>query len=63
MENRRLPHLVATQMTREEKAATEYVARASGVTVTELLREIVIPEVTIRSAQLAERMSSPQGAP
>jgi hypothetical protein len=48
MENRRYPRLTATRFTVEERAWIDALAGAEGVTVTTLLRQIVLPEVRER---------------
>ncbi len=45
MANRRHPLMVATRVTRTERALIDAAAEAKGVTVTEFLRDIVLPAV------------------
>lgn len=53
---RRRPYLVATRVTRAERVMIEAVAETQGVTVTELLREIVLPAVGERVAAQANEL-------
>lgn len=49
--HRRRPSLVATRVTTDEKVLVEALARIEGRTVTELVYDLVIPEVKERLAQ------------
>jgi uncharacterized protein (DUF1778 family) len=64
MENRVRPHLVATRVTRPERALIEAAAALEGMTVTDLLRGIVLPAVASRVTRAAGEVgeSRPEAA-
>lgn len=51
MANRRRPELVATRVTEDEKVMVETEARFEGVTISDLVHGIVMPEVRQRLAR------------
>lgn len=51
MAPRKRPFLAATRVTGREKGWIEAVAQGEGVTVSELLHRIVVPEIQRRLAQ------------
>ncbi|MFC1791914.1 hypothetical protein ACFL0I_05595 [Gemmatimonadota bacterium] len=58
MAERRFPVLTATRFTEAERALIDAVARVEGVTVTTLLRRMVLPQVRDR---LLLTLDQPQG--
>lgn len=63
MARRTKPILVATRVTEEERALIDMAARIAGLTITELLRRIILPEIRAQLLGILDRPQDQLDAP
>lgn len=62
MATRRHPALVATRVTTQERVAIDAAAELAGVSVTRLLRTIILPAVAQRLSESAAELTRSEAA-